>query len=78
MQKIFFYKTSGEKVTAIIITPDADPKNKPAAAKYSYIDNSPKGVSTFMAFANRKFPKATHVNFYCKKTGQFMERILLE
>ena len=77
MQKIFFNKTSGEKVCGIIIVP-IDGQVKPEGKKYNYIDNTQHGVSTFLGTMKRKFPAATHVNFYCKKTGNFMERIELQ
>lgn len=60
-----------------MITPGETKEDQAKAAKYSYIDNSPAGVSKFMAFVKKKFPAATHVNFYCSKTGNFMEKIHL-
>lgn len=76
MQKKYFLKTSGEKVSAIIIVPVGPDEFE--GKKYSHIDNSPKGYYTFIAFAKKKFPGATEINFYCKKTGDFMEKTLLE
>lgn len=77
IQKKYFLKTSGEKVRGIVIVPD--PVTKEASGKkYEYIDNTIYGVTTFLRFAKRRFPAAIHVNFYCRKTDQFIETIHLE
>jgi hypothetical protein len=77
MSKIFFYKTSEKKVRGIVIEP-VPGQDKPLARKYEYIYNSPAGISTFLGNMKKKFPNATHVNFYCRKTNSFIEKIYLE
>lgn len=72
----FFYNTSEKKCTAIIIVPL--PGCQQQGKKYQHIENTQAGILTFIAFAKRKFRTATHVNFYGKKTGSYIDRIELE
>ena len=76
MQKIFFNRTSGEKISGIVIVP-VPGEEKAEGKKYLYIDNTQHGVSTFCSNMKKKFPSATHINFYCKKTGNKIGQIHL-
>lgn len=78
MQKIYFYKTAEKKVRAIVIVPDPTDSTRATGKKYEYVYNSPAGINTFLGNMKRKFPAATHINFYCRKTGSFLEKIYLE
>lgn len=74
MQKIIDSKE--KKVVGIIICDPADPLSGKTALKYSHIDCTEKGISTFLRFA-AKFSTAQYVNFYGKKSGKYLDRIYL-
>lgn len=62
----------GDKVRAIIYC-NVPQVNGNQFLKYNYVDNTPRGLQTFINWA-RRFPGAEHINFYCKQTGQFIEQ----
>lgn len=64
--------TYGEKVTAIVYC-DQDQVNGKRFLKYKHVDNTPRGIRTFLNFA-KQFPGARHVNFYSKANYQFIEQ----
>lgn len=72
----FFKSVDEKKLTAIVISVDND--KKVHAAKYKGIDNSARGISTFMAMVRNKFPGAEKVNFYGKERKFFIDKIYLE
>lgn len=74
MEKIIDSKE--KKVVGIIICDPPDPLSGKKALKYSHIDCTHKGVGTFLRFAV-KFPTAQYINFYGKKSGQYIDRIYL-
>lgn len=71
MNKLPNKDTYGPKVRAVIICIQAG--NLPQGLKYNHVDNTPRGLQTFISFARKK-PGALHINFYCKQTGFFIEQ----
>lgn len=74
MEKIL--KSKEKKVAAIIICDPPDPLTGRTALKYSHIDCTPRGLNTFLNFAV-KFPTAQYINFYGKKSRNYLDRIYL-
>jgi len=74
MEKILNSKE--KKVTAIIICEPPDPVSGNTALKYSFIDCTPRGINTFLIFA-AKFPTAQYINFYGKKSRNYLDRIYI-
>lgn len=72
MNKLPDKELYGKKICGIIHT-DVMQVNNVKALKYNYVDNTERGLRTFLAFA-KKFPGATHVNFYNKKDRSFIEQ----
>lgn len=71
-----FYSTE-TKLRAIIICDPADPLSGNTALKYDYVYKSYwGGVNKFIEFA-KKFPTAVYVNFYSRKSGNYLGRIYL-
>lgn len=76
--KLYFENTDEIKMTAIVIVPDPTAPKGIAGKKYRGVDNSNAGVTTFTATMKRKFPSATHCNFYGKERGYFIDRVEME
>lgn len=71
----YFQNTPDKKIRAIVII---DVVGQPLQGKrYDHVDNTIRGVTTFLTFAKRQFPGATHCNFYTRDKV-FLERIILE
>ena len=76
MIKIYFYQTPKDKVCGIVIVPI--PGQRPAGKKYNYVDNTPRGINTFISNMEKKFPAATHIDFYCKHNKTKIGTIYLQ
>lgn len=69
---------SDHKIAAIIYCDPADPVSGKNFLKYGDgFDNNERAITKFIEFA-RKFPTAKYINFYGKKSRQFLDRIYLE
>jgi len=72
-----FYSTE-EKLSAIIFFDKDHPLYGGKPVKYEYVTNSKTlGVQTFVSFVKREFPDAQYINFYSRKTGNYLGRIYL-
>jgi len=72
MEKLPDKNLYSEKLAAIIYCREKQVNGK-NFLKYNYVDNTPRGLQTFINFA-RNFPGATHINFYCKNSYLFIEQ----
>lgn len=72
MDKLPNEQSYGKKVSAIIYC-NVKQVNDKQFLKYSYVDNSFAGLDKFIKFAKR-FPGATHINFYSKTDYRFIEQ----
>jgi len=59
-------------LTAIIIFPGVGKVKN--AAKYRNIKHSEASVNRFLKFVSQKFPDWEHVNFYCRRTKNYLFR----
>lgn len=75
--KIDTFSSREQKLSAIIFCDPADPLSGKKALKYSYVHNTHfQGVNKFLQFA-KKFPTAQYVNFYSRKTKNYLGRVYL-
>lgn len=59
-------------LTAIIIFPGTGKVKN--AAKYRNIKHSEAAVNRFLKFVSQKFPNWEHVNFYCRRSKNYLFR----
>lgn len=60
-------------LTAIIIFPGTGKVKN--AAKYRNIKNSEAAINRFLKFVGQKFPNWEHVNFYDRRTKNYLFRV---
>jgi hypothetical protein len=67
----YFQNTDQKKIIGIVITIDKS-TGEIQGKKYCFVDNTDQGIRSFKKQMAKKFPDATHINFYARgsKLGQ--------